>query len=85
MQVGDNQYKSGSANLQTLNLVSQSEAAEMFNVSPRLVASVKDVKRAIQLYHMIKLNYQNALLAWMVRVTQRQNIYQFLDFYLFVV
>ena len=42
MHLGDNQYKSGSANLQTL---SQSEAAEKLNVSPRTVATVKAIER----------------------------------------
>lgn len=43
MQLGDNQYKTGSANLQTH--VSQSEAARQLNVSPRMIATVKEVER----------------------------------------
>lgn len=48
MQVGDTAYNLrnvDSANLQSRsNLVSQTEAAEMFNVSPRIVASVKAIE-----------------------------------------
>jgi len=43
IRLGDNQYKNnGSANVQTLQ-ISQEKAAELFNVSPRLVASAKKV------------------------------------------
>lgn len=42
MQMGDNQYTGGSANLQTQK-VSQADAAAMFQVSPRTVATVKAV------------------------------------------
>ena len=44
IQLGGNQYISGSANLQILP-VSQSKAAEMLNVSERTVASVKAIER----------------------------------------
>ena len=44
MQFGDNQYKSGSANLQTPS-ISQAKAAEMMNVSTRSVATVKSIER----------------------------------------
>lgn len=40
MQLGDNQYNKGSANLH-----SQSDAAVMMNVSPRTVATVKSIER----------------------------------------
>jgi len=43
MQMGDNQYKTGSANLQTH--VSQPEAAKQLNVSPRMIATVKEIER----------------------------------------
>lgn len=42
MPLGGSVYRF--ANLQTENLVSQSEAAEMLNVSPRIVASVKSIE-----------------------------------------
>jgi len=42
MKLGDNQYKSGSANWPTPP-ISQSEAAELLNVSERSVASAKQV------------------------------------------
>jgi 16S rRNA G966 N2-methylase RsmD len=52
MKVGDNQYKSGPANLPTL---SQSKVAEMLNVSARTVRSVRAVKKdAPELYERMK-------------------------------
>lgn len=41
MQLGDNQYKSGSANLPTL---SQPEAAKILNISPRILRTVKAIE-----------------------------------------
>jgi N6-adenosine-specific RNA methylase IME4 len=43
MQLGDNQHKTGSANLQTH--ISQPEAAKQLNVSPRMIATVKEIER----------------------------------------
>lgn len=44
IQLGDNQYSNGSANLQTQK-VSQPQAASMLSVSPRTVATVKAVEK----------------------------------------
>lgn len=42
--LGDNQHTVGSANLQTLPPVSQAQAADLLNVSPRTVADAKTVQ-----------------------------------------
>jgi hypothetical protein len=44
MRLGDNQYKYGSANLHT-HPVSVKQSAELLNVSPRIIRSVKAVER----------------------------------------